>query len=135
MIADSALDVARRLRHGARANRLAVRYWAGWRLQLTFGPYDRAFDTQTAEIARSVVEQVAGAPPPDPGEAERDVWHLSVSWRGGHPAEPAKLLLADLVEAIGVPESDRQGEQVARVYAPGGLQSPQVTHWTWRDEP
>ena len=125
-------DVGRRLRSGARANRLAVRYWAGWRLQLTFGPYEEAFDSQSVQRVRSAIEAVTGASPPDGAEAERDLWHLSVSWRGGHPAEAARTLLAELVDALGVPASQRDGTQPARTYA-SGAQSPQVTHWIWKD--
>ena len=141
---DSPSDVARRLRRDARANRRATRYWAGWRLELTFGPYELALEPEWVALAKTtaaaVYEQVHGKTAPDGPEAEaasleaqRDLWHLSVSWRGGHPAEPARLLLAELVVAIGVPEGERDGRQVARVYNPHGQPSPQVTHWTWKD--
>jgi hypothetical protein len=136
-------DVARRLRRAAQAHRHTTRYWAGWRLELTFGPYEQAFDPDRADFARRAAaeayEQIYGTPPPTGPEADassleaqRDLWHLSVSWRGGHPAESARPLLAELVAALGVPEAEREGRQPARVFGPGG-QSPQVTHWTWRD--
>lgn len=141
---DSPTDVARRLRREAAAKHISSRYWAGWRLELTFGPYERAFEPERVaaafKAAAEAYEQIYGEPPPAGAEAEaasleaqRDLWHLSVSWRGGHPAEPARLLLADLVAAIGVPEGQRDGRQPARVYDPSGRLSPQVTHWTWGD--
>lgn len=144
VLLDSPTDVARRLRRDARANRRTTRYWAGWRLELTFGPYELALDPAWAALAKitaaAVYEQVHGKAPPTGPEADaislesqRDLWHLSASWRGGHPADSARLLLADLVVAIGVPEGEREGCQVARTYAPHGQPSPQVTHWTWRD--
>jgi len=134
-------DLARRLRRAAQVHRHTTRYWAGWRLELTHGPYELAFDPERAAAARKaaaeVYEQLYGAPPPTDDQAslesQQGLWHLSVSWRGGHPAEPARLLLADLVAALGVPEEDRGGRQPARVYSPDGRQSAQVTHWTWRD--
>ena len=141
---DSPADVARKLRREARAKRSATRYWAGWRLELTFGPYELAFGPERGAAARAaakeVYEQLYGRPPSaeelDPersAELQRDLWHLSVSWRGSHPVEEGKRLLAELVAALGVPDGKREGEQPARVFAPDGRQSPQVTHWTWRD--
>lgn len=142
---DSPADVARRLRRDARANRRTTRYWAGWRLELTFGPYELALDPAWAALAKTtaaaVYEQAHGKPAPTGPEADaasleeqRDLWHLSVSWRGGHPAESARLLLSDLFVAMGVPEGKRDGYQPVRVLTPNGP-SPQVTHWTWKDQP
>jgi hypothetical protein len=143
-VTDSPADVARRLRRDADRDRHASRYWAGWRLELTFGPYELTLGPERATFARRVAaaayEQLRGEPAPAGPEADaaslaaqRDRWHLSVSWRGGHPVESARLLLADLVAAIGVPEDRRESYQLARVFSPDGRQSPQVTHWTWRD--
>ncbi len=140
---DSAADVARRLRRDAR-QREASRHWAGWRLALTFGPYETAFEPALAAAAKrtdiEIMEAATGKPYETTPEGEaaalasqRDVWHLSASWRGNHPVEEGKRLLAELLAAIGVPEEKREGEQMARTFAPGGRPSPQVTHWMWRD--
>ena len=132
---DSADDVARKLRRDAQRGE-AVRYWAGWRLALTHGPYEQAFDPERVAMARATVERVFGEAVPTGPEAlaaQRDLWHLSVSWRGGYPVEEGKQLLAELVVAIGVPEGEREGRQFALVVTPGGAVSPQVTHWVWRD--
>jgi hypothetical protein len=142
---DSAADVARRLRRDARRGE-AVRHWAGWRLALTFGPYETAFDPARAAAAKraaaAIMEEAAGAPVVVTAEMEaaslesqRDLWHLSASWRGNHPVEEGRRLLAELVAALGVPAEGREGEQVARVYGADGRTSPQVTHWVWRDAP
>lgn len=136
---DSPADVARRLRRDARARKLATRHWAGWRLELTHGPYEDAYaaDPERVAFARREVERVFGEQDPADRvaarEAERDLWHLSASWRGGAPAEEGRRLLAELVVALGVPEELRDGFQVARTYGPAGA-NPQVTHWAWRDK-
>lgn len=132
---DPAADVARRIRRDAQKGE-AVRYWAGWRLALTFGPYDQAFDPARVAMVKETVERTFGEPPPVGPEAlaaQRDLWHLSVSWRGGFPVEEGKRLLAELVVAMGVPEDKRGGYEFARVMTPNGV-SPQVTHWIWREK-
>lgn len=140
---DSPADIARRLRRDAR-QREAVRHWAGWRLSLTFGPYETAFEPARAAAAKrmaiEIVEAATGEPYKTTPEAEatalesqRDLWHLSVSWRGNHSVEDGKRLLDDLLVAIGVPEEKRAGEQFARTFVAGNRPSPQVTHWMWRD--
>lgn len=138
---DSPTDIARRLRRDARVKLLVTRYWAGWRLELTFGPYERAFDpvraAAAAATAAALYEQVHGAPAPTVDlatsiAAQKDVWHLSASWRGGEPVEAGREMLAALIVALGVPADRRDGTQPMRVLAPGGAQSPQVTHWIWR---
>lgn len=139
---ESVADVARRLRRDAR-QREAVRYWAGWRFALTLGHYETAFDPARAAAAKraatEIMEAVTGEPYETTPEAEaaaiesqRDLWHLSASWRGNHPVEEGKRLLGELLVALGVPEEKREGEQIARTFVPGGRPSPQVTHWMWR---
>lgn len=131
---DEPTDVARRIRRDARANRMAVRYWAGWRLQLTYGPYEEAFEERIVSAARAYLASIGEPVPADRSkDPYRDLWHLSVSWRGGFPAEQGRRQLADLLAAIGVPEGKRAGEQVART-STRGLANPQVTHWVWKDE-
>ena len=105
--------------------------------ELAFGPERAALASRTAA---EVYEKLYGEPPPAGSEADaasleaqRDLWHLSVSWRGGHQAGAARILLEDLIVALGVPEGQREGRQPARVYSPDGRQSAQVTHWTWKD--
>ena len=58
---------------------------------------------------------------------DRDLWHLSASWRGGTPAEQGRAALAELLVALEVPEKGRAGHQPIR--GPWA----QVTHWIWRD--
>jgi hypothetical protein len=134
-----ATDLARRLRRDAKSKGLGSRYWAGWKLQLTFGPYEKVFDDETKKLADNVVDQVLGPPTNDPvakqvvKELTKDQWHLSVSWRGGFPIESGKVRLKLLVVALGVPEDKREGFQVARVTTPSGQPSPQVTHWVWKE--
>jgi hypothetical protein len=138
-VIDSPADVARRLRRDAIARKLTTRHWAGWRLELTYGPYLEAYaaDPERVAFARAKVEEMFGAQDPAELEASREaeqgLWHLSASWRGGHPVEDGKRLLAELVVAFEVPESKRDGFQAARTYV-GGKVSPQVTHWTWKDK-
>jgi len=145
-LADPASDVARRLRRDAKKYKHAERYWAGWRLELTFGPYEQAFDQERAAKAKAaaakIFEQFHGKPAPSGPEADaaslesqRDLWHLSVSWRGSFPADDGRLALSELIESLGVPEDQRKGQQFARLYSPSGRPSPQVTHWIWKDEP
>lgn len=142
---DSAVDVARRLRRAGRRDLHATRNWAGWHMEITFGPYEVAWASDpervrfAKEAARQVWERAHGSPPPSDPETEaralelqRDTWHLSASWRGGYPAEEGRRLLAQFVAAMGVPDGKRDGYQAARVFGPGGA-SPQVTHWTWKD--
>jgi len=144
---DPPTDIARRLRRDARARRLASRFWAGWRLELTFGPFEQAVEPERAAAAMTTAaalfEQAYGKPPPadNPAfgsaasaEMQRDLWHLSVSWRGTYPAADGKRLLGELIVAMGVPEDKREGIQPMRVLTPGGASSPQVTHWIWREQ-
>ena len=140
---DSVADVARRLRRDAKKGE-TVRHWSGWRLALTHGPYEDAFDPDRVAFARQAAnelyERVHDRPAPAGAEmdalsreAQRGLWHLSASWRGGHPVEQGRAALAELLAAVGVPEAKRDGVQYARVLTPHGT-SPQVTHWVWRDE-
>ena len=141
---EPAADVARRLRRDTLRNRHSTRYWGGWRIEVTHGPYELAFDPAFAAEIRATCEQVwrklHGEPPlvgPESDAAnfasQRDLWHVSASWRGGEPVEVGKRLIAELVAALGVPEELREGAQVAQVRGPAGP-SPQVTHWVWRGE-
>ena len=57
----------------------------------------------------------------------------TASWRGGHPVVEGQQALDELVVALGVPDESRMGFQPIRVYDPEDQQSPQVTHWMWRD--
>jgi hypothetical protein len=133
---ESAAEIARRLQRDARRG-VATRYWAGWRLSLTYGPYEDSLDTANVQFARETAEQILGEKF-DPKDAalhravQQGLWHLSASWRGGYPANDGRTRLDELVGAIGVPEEHRAGSQPIRVFGPGG-QSPQVTHWVWRD--
>jgi hypothetical protein len=140
---DSHFDVARRLRHTARINKIANRYWAGWKLSLTFGPYEQAFEPWRAAgakaMATEIFEQVHGKPAPDDNPSasaalQRNRWHLSASWRGNYPAADGKHSLQELIVAIGVPEAERAGIQPIRMMLPDGSASPQVTHWIWREQ-
>ena len=136
---DSPADIARRLRRDARNKRLAERYWAGWKLSLTWGPIEEAFnDPARTAFAREAASRLLGEPWTEAhsamtAEVERELWHLSVSWRGTYPVADGKRLLGELIVALGVPEGQREGTQPVRVMRPDGTQSPQVTHWVWRD--
>jgi hypothetical protein len=123
-VIDSPADLARRLRRAGRAKLHATRYWAGWHLELTFGPYELAFAHDPDRLAWAKREAVkvyeqAGLPMPSDAEytaqleAQRGDWHLSASWCGGHSAEDGRRLLAELIEAMGVPADKRDGMQVA----------------------
>ena len=111
---DSAEDIARKLKRGAReaqsADKTVKRYWAGWRIFLSYG-------------LENNLAAKAGIP-----YDENNVWHLSVSWNGGYPVEEARNELKQLVIRLGVPEDKREGFEVAKVAG-----SPQVTHWVWKD--
>ena len=124
-------DVGRRMRARARQYRLAERYWAGWKLTLTFGPYTEALPAANVTHAQALAsELLSGYKPADPAALaalERDLWHLSASWRGGTPAEEGRTALAALLVALEVPEQERAGHQPIR--GPWA----QVTHWIWRD--
>lgn len=135
---EPATEIVRRLQRDAR-QRVATRYWAGWRLSLTFGPYEDALDEENVRFARATAEQILGEqfdPTKDvlSRAVQQGLWHLSASWRGGYPADEGRTRLDELVVALGVPEGERGGRQPVRVFGPGG-QSPQVTHWVWRDPP
>ena len=135
---DSPSDIARRLRRDVRSKRLAERYWAGWKLSLTFGPILEALGSERTAYARRTASELLGKPwteadSAQAAEHERDLWHLSVSWRGTYPAVDGRRLLDELVVALGVPETERAGQQPLRLMGPGGKMSPQVTHWIWRD--
>jgi hypothetical protein len=135
---DTPADIARRLRRDARNKRLAERYWAGWKLSLTWGPIAEAFEPERTAFARAAASELLGEPWTEAhsamtAEAERDLWHLSVSWRGTYPVADGKRLLGELIVALGVPEDKRAGYQPVRVLGPDGRQSPQVTHWIWMD--
>ena len=136
---ESASEVAFRLWRTARAKRLAERYWAGWRLVLTYGPYDEALPARDVAQAKAVVrevfgpERVAAETTAAAVEAQRDLWHLSASWRGVYPAADGRVAIDELIVALGVPADKRAGRQPARVFDPAGRPSPQVTHWIWRD--
>jgi hypothetical protein len=138
---DAPTDIARRMKRGARQDRIALRYWAGWRLQLTIGPVDGLFGPEADEFARQELVKLFGDEAPRDHEGftellaqmDRNKCHLSVSWRGGHPVEDGKRLLAELVVAFGVPEDQRAGFQTARVYV-SNQPSPQVTHWVWTEQ-
>ena len=135
---EPATDIARRLQRDVRRH-VATRYWAGWRLSLTHGPYEDALDQEHVQFARTAAEQILGEkfdPSKDaPSRAsQQGLWHLSASWRGGYPTDEGRVRLDELVVALGVPEEDRVGRQPVRVFGPSGP-SPQVTHWVWRDSP
>ncbi len=136
---EPAAEIGRRLRRDAR-QRVASRLWAGWKFQLTHGPYEDAFDPETRKAATEVASQLLGEAPPTSPEAkarmrlvQQGVWHLSASWRGGFPVEEGRACLAELLAALGVPEDKRDGYQAARTFGPNGA-NPQVTHWTWNEE-
>jgi len=136
---DPPADIARRLRRDARNRHLAERYWAGWKLTLTFGPIAEAFEPTRIAWAREAASELLGQPWTETEsvmavEHERNLWHLSVSWRGAYPADDGKRLLGELIVAMGVPEDKREGIQPMRVLAPSGASSPQVTHWIWREQ-
>lgn len=135
---DPPSDVARRLRRTARDKRLADRYWAGWKLSLTFGPIVAAFGVKQTAMAYRVAAELLGQQVADvdlvaANAAQRDEWHLSASWRGAYPAADGRRLLGELIVALGVPEAKRAGQQPLRVRGADGVASPQVTHWTWKD--
>ena len=135
---DSPSDVAYRLRRTARETKLAERFWAGWKLSLTFGPISQALAKDRVLLAREAASKLLGRPWTESDssltdERERDTWHLSASWRGTYPVADGKCLLDELIVALGVPEADRAGIQPLRLMGPGGVMSPQVTHWIWRD--
>lgn len=136
---DSPSDVACRLRRDARSKRLAERFWAGWKLSLTFGPIAEALEPEHVARARKTAAALLGEPWTEAHttqavEHERDRWHLSASWRGNYPALDGKRLLDELIVALAVPETERAGVQPLRLMMPGGGMSPQVTHWIWRDK-
>lgn len=131
-------DVARRLRRTARDKKLVDRYWAGWKLSLTFGPIADAMSPLDVAMARATASKLLGRPWTEAdtkraAEVERDEWHLSASWRGAYPAADGRRLLGELIVALGVPEAKRAGQQPLRVRGADGVASPQVTHWTWKD--
>jgi len=135
---EPAAEIARRLRRDSR-QRAAVRYWAGWRLSLTHGPYEDALDQEHVQFARTTAEQLLGETFDPTKDAlsravQQGVLHLSASWRGGYPTDEGRTRLDELVVALGVPEEDRAGRQPIRMFGPHGA-SPQVTHWVWRDPP
>jgi hypothetical protein len=138
-VIDPPSDVARRLRRDAHSKRLAERFWAGWKISLTFGPIAEAFKPERTALARETASRLLGQPWTEAdsakaAERERDQWHLSVSWRGTYPVADGKRALDELIVALGVPESDRTGHQPIRVQRSDGTMSPQVTHWMWRDK-
>lgn len=65
----------------------------------------------------------------DRGFLGSDKWHLSVS-QVAPPAVGDTEALAELVEALGVPSSMRQGEVIARQFKDGKF-LPEVRHWHW----
>lgn len=137
-VIDSPSDVAYRLRRTVREKKLVERYWAGWKLSMTFGPSAEAFGPERISLARQTASAILGKPWTEANSAqsmelERDEWHLSVSWRGTYPVADGKRLLDELIIALNVPEADRAGQQPIRTMRPGGALSPQVTHWIWRD--
>jgi hypothetical protein len=130
---DSATDVACRLRQNAHGQGLSMQCWAGWRLVLTFGPYEEALGPELMAVATvkaaELFKQLHGRLPSDadrePIDSRRDVWHLSVSWTGDRPIEQAQmLLLVELIVALEVPEDNRKGFYL----------NPRVAHWIWRDK-
>lgn len=136
-------SVARKLLRDSKTHRLTTRFWAGWRLELTYGPMDQAFGPErhaaAMNAARAIYEQLGvDVPEDDPQamvaarEASRDLFHLSASWRGNHPAEEGKRLLAELIVALGVPVNMGAGIQPARTFT-GSTPNAQVTHWEWHD--
>jgi len=137
-VIEPATEIARRLQRDAR-QRVADRYWAGWKLSLTYGPYEDAFDPERERFARATAEQILGAkfdPTKDVASraVQQGLWHLSASWRGGYPSGEGLARRDELLVALGVPETERAGHQPMRVFGPSG-QSPQVTHWMWKDPP
>jgi hypothetical protein len=133
----TAAEIARTLRREARQSGLAQRYWSGWKVLLSFGPYVDAFDEGTLRVAEDVVEQLTGKRPDATDHAttravDRGRWHLSASWRGGNDVGDGRARLGELVSEIGVPESERAGRQPARVFGATGP-SAQVTHWIWSE--
>lgn len=132
----AAEEIARRLQRDARRG-VATRYFAGWRLNLTYGPYEDAVDEVTMAWARSITEQVTGSET-DPvlsRKLQQGLWHLSASWRGGFSEKNGRTHLVELLVALGVPEDARAGIKPIKVFNPNGQQSPQVTHWMWKDPP
>jgi hypothetical protein len=136
---DTPPEVARRMRRDAH-RKGAERFWAGWKLILTFGPYELAFAPEVVAHARRATEKIAadiGHPGkmPTPEEsiaAQQDVWHLSVSWRGGTSVEEGRRLLDELLVALGVPPDRRGGFEFAQQFR-AGRPLAVVRHWVWHE--
>lgn len=133
-------QIAWRLRRDATRDRCASRLWAGFRLELTFGPYELALGPARAQWAetqaRAVFRELYGKDPPTVDAAtshahQKDLFHLSASWRGRGDREEAERDLAALVVALGVPEKERTGVSPLRWGFANGRQAPAVTHWVW----
>ena len=127
---DPPLDVARRLKRDARQNRLVERHWGDWKLILTFGPHLDAFSAERTAAPLDRLRQLYGRDvqidPERARELERDLWHLSASWRAARtPTEAELLLLEHLLNALGVPPDKREGYHAF---------DQRVKHWSWKDE-
>lgn len=132
--------IAWRLRRDATRDRCASRLWAGFRLELTFGPYELALGPARAQWAetqaRAMFRELHGKDPPKVDRVashahQRDLFHLSASWRGRGDREAADRELAALVVALGVPEQERAGVSPVRWVLSDRTELPAVMHWVW----